>query len=169
MMTVSRTAKAACAVLAAVGLWIAPGVANAEEHTTSTAASTSAEAKSDYPIDTCVVSGEKLGEHGKVVKLEHEGREVAFCCQSCVKDFKADPAKYLKKLDDAIIAKEKPAYPLDTCVVSGEKLQSMGGGTDFIYKNHLVRFCCAGCEKTFLKDPAKYLGMIQNAAKAKVN
>lgn len=62
--------------------------------------------KSDYPLTTCVVSGEKLGEMGKPYVFKHEGREVQLCCESCKKDFKKDPAKYLKKLDEAEKAKK---------------------------------------------------------------
>ena len=53
-----------------------------------------------YPLTTCVVSGEKLGSMGKPFVYDHEGREVRFCCKNCVKDFKKEPAKYLKQLDD---------------------------------------------------------------------
>ena len=53
-----------------------------------------------YPLTTCVVSGEKLGgDMGKPYVFTHEGREIKLCCKSCLKDFKKDPAKYLKKLD----------------------------------------------------------------------
>jgi YHS domain-containing protein len=57
-----------------------------------------AELKSDYPLDTCVVSGEKLGSMGEPFVITHEGTEVRFCCDSCVPKFKKDPAKYLAKL-----------------------------------------------------------------------
>jgi len=50
------------------------------------------------PMTTCVVSGEKLGEMGPPVVINHEGTEVRFCCNGCVKKFNADPAKYLAKL-----------------------------------------------------------------------
>ncbi len=54
-----------------------------------------------YPLKTCVVSGEKLGEMGDPYVWEYKGREIKFCCQGCVKDFKKDPAKYLKIIEDA--------------------------------------------------------------------
>jgi YHS domain-containing protein len=54
-----------------------------------------------YPLEKCVVSDEKLGEMGKPYVFKHEGREVQLCCKSCLKDFKKEPAKYLKKLDEA--------------------------------------------------------------------
>jgi hypothetical protein len=63
------------------------------------------------------------------------------------------------------------AYPLDTCVVSGDKLGGdMGAPIDYIYKeagkpDRLVRFCCKMCIPKFKKDPAKYLQLIDEAAK----
>lgn len=54
-----------------------------------------------YPLTTCVVSGEKLGEMGKPYTFKHEGREIQLCCKSCLKDFKKDPAKYVKKIEEA--------------------------------------------------------------------
>ena|SRR5437667_12581728 len=60
-----------------------------------------AEKAKPYPLDKCVVSDEKLGEMGKPYVFKHEGREVQLCCKSCLKDFKKDPAKYLKKIEEA--------------------------------------------------------------------
>jgi YHS domain-containing protein len=54
-----------------------------------------------YPLEKCVVSGEKLGEHGKVVKVTHEGTDVYLCCNDCKKDFNKDPKKYVKMVKDA--------------------------------------------------------------------
>ena len=62
--------------------------------------------KDTYPLTTCVVSGEKLGEMGEPYIMQHEGREVRFCCKKCRKDFLKDPAKYLKLIDDAASASE---------------------------------------------------------------
>jgi len=54
-----------------------------------------------YPLDKCVVSDEKLGEHGKPYVFTHEGQEIKMCCKDCLKDFKKEPAKYLKKIEEA--------------------------------------------------------------------
>jgi YHS domain-containing protein len=59
-----------------------------------------------YPLQTCVVSGEKLEEMGKPYTYEYKDREIKFCCKDCAKDFKKEPAKYVKKLE-AAEAKEK--------------------------------------------------------------
>ncbi len=54
-----------------------------------------------YPLETCVVSGDKLGEMGKPYVHEYKGREIKFCCKDCLKDFNKDPDKYIKKIEDA--------------------------------------------------------------------
>ena len=54
-----------------------------------------------YPLKTCIVSGDKIGEMGKPVTLTYKGQEMKFCCKDCVKDFKKDPEKWIKKLDEA--------------------------------------------------------------------
>ena len=54
-----------------------------------------------YPLTKCIVTDEKLGEHGKPYVFTHEGQEIKMCCKDCLKDFKKEPAKYLKKIDEA--------------------------------------------------------------------
>jgi hypothetical protein len=61
-------------------------------------AATGFAADKPYPLDTCIVSGNKLGSMGKVVVKSHEGQEIKFCCKPCVKKFDANPAKYLPRL-----------------------------------------------------------------------
>ena len=67
----------------------------------------------------------------------------------------------------------KPAYPLTTCVVSGDKLGGdMGAPVDYTYKqagkpDRLVRFCCKDCIADFEKEPAKYLKKLDEAAAGK--
>jgi YHS domain-containing protein len=57
--------------------------------------------KKPYPLETCVVSGEKLDGMGKEFVFTYEGQEIKLCCKSCLKDFKKDPAKYMKKIQEA--------------------------------------------------------------------
>ncbi len=51
-----------------------------------------------YPLDTCIVSDEKLGGMGKPIVFTHEGQEIKICCKSCKPKFEKEPAKYLEKL-----------------------------------------------------------------------
>jgi hypothetical protein len=60
----------------------------------------------DYPLKVCVVSGEKLGSMGKPHVVKHEGTEVQFCCKNCVKDFNADPKKFVAKIEAARAGKK---------------------------------------------------------------
>jgi hypothetical protein len=54
-----------------------------------------------YPLETCLVSGEKLGGMGDPYVHTYQDREIKFCCKSCLKTFNKDTAKYLKQLDEA--------------------------------------------------------------------
>lgn len=53
-----------------------------------------------YPLDTCLVTDNKLGSMGDPVTIVHENRELKFCCSPCVKKFEKEPGKYLPKLDE---------------------------------------------------------------------
>jgi len=52
-----------------------------------------------YPLKNCIVSDEELGGMGEAYVFTYEGQEIKLCCKSCLKDFKKDPAKYLKKIE----------------------------------------------------------------------
>jgi len=121
-----------------------------------------------YPLKVCTVSGEKLGEHGQPYVLRHEGREVQFCCKSCLKDFHADPAKYLQKLDAAVEAQQRASYPLKTCPVSLDKLGEHGEPVPVVVGNNtLALLCCKDCKKDAVKDGARIEKQILDARKNK--
>ncbi len=181
-----------------------------------------------WPLDTCAVSGEKLGSMGDPIMKIHEGREVRFCCEGCIgmfekdpekflaaadeeiikqqtphypldyciidtsesvsgdpendsfsvvgnrlfiyccppcdKKVRAEPAKYIEILDKAAIEKQSENYPLETCVVSGQPLDSMGGSVNVVIANQLLKICCAGCEKKIEADPAAALAKVAEAS-----
>lgn len=118
-----------------------------------------------YSLPTDPVSGETLGPIEKQVRIEHDGRELRFASQENADKFKADPKKYLAAVDAKIVVDQKPFYPLETCLVSNEKLGS--GVVDLVYKNRLVRLSSRDHEATFLKDPAKYVAQLDAAVIAK--
>ncbi len=124
-----------------------------------------AEAKeTTYPVATCVVSGQKLGSMGEPYAHELEGRKVFLCCAGCVNRLEGDPENYLEKYDKLVVKHQKASYPLDTCVVSGQALDAMGGPVDIVHGDRLVRLCCAGCENGFNRNPDRYLEKIDHAA-----
>jgi YHS domain-containing protein len=52
-------------------------------------------------------------------------------------------------------------YPLTTCVISGEKLCSMGDPVVVKHEGKEVRLCCDHCLPKFQSDPAKYAAMVK--------
>jgi len=116
-----------------------------------------------YPLDTCVVSGMKLGAMGEPIEYVHEGRLVRLCGSGCVSKFQKDPAVYLEKLDAAVIAAQSESYPLTTCPISGAKLGEMGEPVAYVYEGQLVRFCCSGCIDKFKEDPTAAMAMLEAA------
>lgn len=75
--------------------------------------------------------------------------------------------------DTTLVLKPKPAQVEAAakvgnklCPVTGEEIGSMGGGRTVLYQGKAVQLCCAGCVKTFGKDPAKYLAIAEKGAKA---
>ncbi len=59
----------------------------------------------DYPLKTCAVSGEDFGSMGEAKDVIVGGRLVRLCCNSCKKEVRKDPAKFIAMIDDA----RKPA------------------------------------------------------------
>ncbi len=78
-----------------------PALVRADD-TNTPSTSTNAVVK-PYPLDYCIVSGDKLdGDMGKPIVMVYQGQEMKFCCASCPKKFKKDPEKYLKLMDEAV-------------------------------------------------------------------
>jgi hypothetical protein len=97
-----NTTKITLSILALTAFLTAPFLGVAQDNK---------EKPKPYPLDTCLVSGEKLGGMGDPYVFTHEGREIKMCCKSCLKDFNKDTAKYIKKLEDAEKKGSKPAAP----------------------------------------------------------
>ena len=58
------------------------------------------------PQTMCPVMG---GQINKSTYVDHQGKRVYFCCADCVKTFKADPGKYMKKMaDEGVILQDAP-------------------------------------------------------------
>ena len=64
----------------------------------------------------CPVSGEKIDEKLKAT-YEYEGKIYNFCCTACIEEFKKDPEKYIKKVEEELSAKNKEQK---------EEMQGMG-------------------------------------------
>ena len=49
----------------------------------------------------CPVSGEEIKEESKAT-YEYEGKIYNFCCPMCIDEFKKDPEKYIKRVDEEL-------------------------------------------------------------------
>jgi hypothetical protein len=96
------------------------------------------------------------------VEVIHNNRLVRLCCAGCKDDVDGE---VIRKLDEAVVKAQSEKYPLDSCVVAGGRLGSMGQPVNHVAANRLVKFCCAGCLSGFKSDPAAYLKKIDDARK----
>lgn len=66
-------------------------------------------------VPVCVVSGDHLQAGEIVTYVYHQpgqpDRKLRFCCHKCLARFKADPARYLARLDELEAAARKPRSP----------------------------------------------------------
>lgn len=115
-----------------------------------------------YPMDTCIVSEEKLGSMGEPVVFTEGDQEIAICCSSCKKEFAKNKAASLEKIQAA--AKKVKPYPLTQCIVSDEALED-GKAVGAVVDGREYQFCCKGCLKDFKKDTAKFAKKLEAAAK----
>jgi len=51
-------------------------------------------------------------------------------------------------------------YTSDKCIVTDNKLGSMGDPVTKVYNGQEVKFCCAPCVKKFDANPEKYLSKL---------
>jgi YHS domain-containing protein len=56
------------------------------------------------PQTVCPVLG---GNIDKQVYMDYQGKRIYFCCQGCDAEFRKDPEKYLKKIQEQGITLEK--------------------------------------------------------------
>lgn len=117
-----------------------------------------------YPFETCPVSGKKLGAMGDPEVKVYDGREVRFCCGGCTGKFEKDLDASFAKLDQKVLADQRPIYPLTKSVVSGEKLPEKP--VSMVLGNRLILVATAKEKATILKAPEKYLKLLDDAVKA---
>jgi hypothetical protein len=112
-----------------------------------------------YALKTCACCGAELGD--KAVNTVVEGRLVRVCAQECVATAKTKSADAFAKIDAAVIAAQKPSYPLETCVVKGEDLGD--DPQDVVVGTKLVRVCCKRCAASVKKDSTAAMAKVDAA------
>lgn len=123
-------------------------------------------AKDTYPLTTCPITGAELGSMGEPVVERLEGREVRFCCPACPDKFTANLEENFAKMDTAIIESQSESYPLDYCLVSGDKLGGDHGEIiDVVVNNRLFKVCCKSCISDL--EANKFATMLDDALAGK--
>jgi hypothetical protein len=51
-----------------------------------------------YPLDTCIVTDNKLGSMGTPITKVYGDQQVKFCCKPCIAKFENNPERYLTKI-----------------------------------------------------------------------
>jgi YHS domain-containing protein len=132
------------------------------------------------PINAkCPIQGEDIDPK---VTTAYKGKTVAFCCESCIDDFKKDPEKYMKqiaadnkKAEDAKKAKDKSGKTADKsdsqaagkaakpvnkfCAVNPD--DAVDPTVTTVYQGKVIGFCCEDCQKKFDLDPKAYVAKLK--------
>ncbi len=102
------------------------------QHTEAEAAGQPASAEAvDIENKICPVSSEKIDEETKST-YEYEGKIYNFCCAMCIDEFKKDPEKYIKKVNEEI-KKESEAKSDEEMMMPKSK---MPGGMQGNHQGH---------------------------------
>lgn len=121
-----------------------------------------------YPKRGCIVDGASLPvAPDAAVSFVYGNLLVRLRSQECKARFNASPEQYLRGLESRVIAQQLPDYPLDVCVVSGDKLSGKDAmPVNYVLGHRLIRFCkrCDEyCAPRVLENPARYFRLIDIA------
>ncbi|HEV8111918.1 MAG TPA: hypothetical protein VGR31_04025 [Planctomycetota bacterium] len=112
-----------------------------------------------YPMTTCVACGKPLPaapvDYVKGTQLFRLDSE------ACQKAVDADVAGMTKKVNDAVVAQQKPTYPMKTSPVSDKPLEATA--VDHVYAMRLVRLASPEEVAAFEKDPAPAMAKVDKA------
>lgn len=110
----------------------------------------------------CPVTGEKLGAHGKPIKMtDPDTKEVFYlCCEACLKS-KVD-AKHVATIRARLAQAQGTCLVMTDNDVSAESKHS-------VVEGQLVYVCCPPCIKKMAVDPEKFLSMLDDRYEAFLN
>ena len=75
----------------------------------------------------CPVSGEKINDKTKAT-YEYEGKIYNFCCTMCIDEFKKDPQKYIKKVEEELQVQSNGEKQEMNAVSDSQKHMDTEGG-----------------------------------------
>ena len=102
---------------------------------------------------TCAVSGETVVKSEAKGPVNYDGKDYYFCCNSCLKKFKANPEKFVSKKDDS------------KTVCCGGMAVDKKTALKSTFKGKVYYFCNENCKASFDKDPEAYLKKEEETSK----
>jgi YHS domain-containing protein len=82
-------------LIAILALGLATGAMAADPNPAPSASAAPSAETSNKAVNTvCPVSGDTVGDVGKPVYAQYQGKTIAFCCKDCLKKFNKSPDKY---------------------------------------------------------------------------
>jgi hypothetical protein len=106
-----------------------------------------------YPLSKCPISDHALD--AEAVDVVVDGTLVRLCCADCKGPLEKDPAPAVQKVKDAVVAQQKPGYPLKGCVLSDKPLDDKA--KDVVVGTRYLATCCGKCAGKVIADPAPFL------------
>jgi YHS domain-containing protein len=113
-----------------------------------------------YTVKTCLVCGMSLASVKKPVDVVQDGKLVRFCSDGCARTFEKNPVTILAQRDSLLIATQLPTYPTDKCIVTDDKIESLGTPTNMLWGTRLVRLCCKNCVEQFKENPGDFIAAL---------
>lgn len=104
----------------------------------------------------CPVMGGKIN---KALYVDSGGKRIYMCCEGCIDKLKADPAKYIKKLESQGITLASTPVEQTLCPVKGTKINKA------VYVDadgKRIYLCCKGCVDKVKADPSKYISKLES-------
>jgi hypothetical protein len=68
----------------------------------------------------------------------------------------------MSKIDEQIVAQQRPHYPLTTCIVDDKPLADKDA-INHVFRNRLFRVCGDKCRAALEKEPVKFFGKLDAA------
>ncbi|MDF7798552.1 hypothetical protein P4C99_03710 [Pontiellaceae bacterium B1224] len=87
--------------------------------------------------------------------VDVKGKRVYTCCKGCIAQVKANPDKYIKRLEDqGIVLELAPVKEQTLCPVMGGKINKAQYAD---VKEKRIYVCCPGCIDTIKAAPDQYI------------
>jgi len=80
-------------------LFLTSGISLVRAENNSNAGASSVTQAQNVNNKICPVTGDNIGIDTNVT-YEYEGKVYNFCCSGCIAEFKKDPIKYIKKIEE---------------------------------------------------------------------